>query len=119
MNLIELTLSAPSVPRPATDVLSCSNLYTTLKRAGLAGHSQMPVMLVGVIAICRQFVTMESGSMLITATIKKKQGCRNNDDQAARRPHILCSICAHSFGSLAKHVRLFGVLLHNRRSTVS
>ena len=27
---------------------------------------------------------------------------RHNGDQAARRPHILCSICVHSFGALRK-----------------
>ena len=37
----------------------------------------------------------------------KVQGHHHNGDHAARRPHILCSICVHSFGALIKAVRLF------------
>ena len=36
-----------------------------------------------------------------------KKGHHHNGDRAAGRPHILCSICVHSFGDLAKAVRLF------------
>ena len=42
-----------------------------------------------------------------------KQVHHHNVDQAARRPHILCSICIHSFGALAKAVRLFMVSLQS------
>ena len=35
------------------------------------------------------------------------QGHHHNGDQATQRPHILCSICIHSFGALEKAVRLF------------
>ena len=34
--------------------------------------------------------------------------------QAAQRPHILCSICFHSFGALVKDVRLFIASLRNQ-----
>ena len=34
------------------------------------------------------------------------QGHHHNGDQAARRPHILCSICFHSSGALAKAVTI-------------
>ena len=37
--------------------------------------------------------------------LAKWQGHHHNGDQAAWRPHILCSICIHSFGVLAKAVR--------------
>ena len=43
-----------------------------------------------------------------------KQGHHHNDDGAARRPHILCSICFYSFGSLVKTVWLFIASLHNQ-----
>ena len=36
-----------------------------------------------------------------------RQGHHHSGDEAARRPHILCSICDHSLGALAKAVRLF------------
>ena len=36
-----------------------------------------------------------------------KQGHHHNGDQAARQPHILCSICFQAFEALAKAVRLF------------
>ena len=42
------------------------------------------------------------------------QGHHHNGDRAARRPHILCSIC---FGALAKAVQwLFKASLHNEQS---
>ena len=40
----------------------------------------------------------------LVVRIPMEQGHHHNDDQAARRPHILCSICVHSFGALAKAV---------------
>ena len=43
-----------------------------------------------------------------------KQGHHHNEDQAARRPHILCSICADSVGPSAKAVRLFIASFHNQ-----
>ena len=38
----------------------------------------------------------------------------HNDDETARRPHIICSICVHSFGALEKAVRLFMASLHSQ-----
>ena len=43
-----------------------------------------------------------------------KQGHDHNGDRAARRPHILRSICVHSFWALAKAVRLFIASLYNQ-----
>ena len=45
-----------------------------------------------------------------------KQGYHHhhNDDRAARRPHILCSICVHSSGALAKAARFFIASFHNQ-----
>ena len=43
-----------------------------------------------------------------------KQGHHHNCDQATRRPHTLCSMCFHSFGALAKGVRLLMVSLHSQ-----
>ena len=37
---------------------------------------------------------------------QNQQGHHHNGDWAPRRPHILCSICVHSFGALVKNVRL-------------
>ena len=51
---------------------------------------------------------------LIYLIIQIKQGHHHYGDQAARRPHILCSICLHSFGALVKAERLFITLLHNQ-----
>ena len=42
----------------------------------------------------------------IFSSIARKQGHHRNDDQAARRRHILCSICVHSFGVLPKATQL-------------
>ena len=44
----------------------------------------------------------------------KRQGHHHNGDWATRRPHILCSICFHSFAALAKAVRLFIASLHSQ-----
>ena len=52
--------------------------------------------------------------MRISAVIKQ-QGCHHSGDQAARRPQILCSSCVHSFGALAKAMRLFTASLHSRK----
>ena len=38
---------------------------------------------------------------------KYKVITNRSGDQTIRRPHMLCSICVHSFGTLAKAVRLF------------
>ena len=44
-----------------------------------------------------------------------KQGHQHNyHDQVALRPHILCSICIHSFGAHARAVRLFIASLHSQ-----
>ena len=60
----------------------------------------------------------------------KQQGYHHNASQAARRPHILCSICIHSFGACGKAVGLFRayiqsllsnsnvIHLHFRRSSI-
>ena len=42
----------------------------------------------------------------LCAINKFLQGRHHHGGQAARRPHMLCSICGHSFGALAKAVRL-------------
>ena len=51
----------------------------------------------------------------ITVFGSRKKVITNNGDQAARRPHILCSICVYSFVALAKHVRLFMTLFRCHR----
>ena len=43
-----------------------------------------------------------------------QQGHHHNADQAARRPQIFCSICAYSFGALAKGPRLSMASLHSQ-----
>ena len=45
--------------------------------------------------------------IIVTATKLNVQGHGHYGDQAARRPHILCSISDRSFGDLAKAARLF------------
>ena len=46
-----------------------------------------------------------------------EQGHRRNGDKAARRPHILCSVCVHSFRALAKAVglQLFKALIQSKK----
>ena len=52
---------------------------------------------------------------IVLDTFPTQQGHHHNGDQAAQRPHILCSICVHSFGALAKAVRLLTVSLQSHK----
>ena len=56
-------------------------------------------------------VVVQSVNFLV---VIEKQDQHHNSDRAARRKHILCSICGHSFGALAKDVRLFIASLYNQ-----
>ena len=48
------------------------------------------------------------------AKVKLKEGHHHNGDQVTRQLHILCSICVHPSGDLAKAVRLFTASLHSQ-----
>ena len=51
---------------------------------------------------------------LLLVGLHAEQGHHHNGDRAPQRPYILCSIFFHSFGALARAVRLFIASLHNQ-----
>ena len=56
------------------------------------------------------------GRQSVVVKSSKEQGHHHNGDQAARRSHILCSICVQSFGALAKAVQRFIASLHTQKT---
>ena len=54
-------------------------------------------------------------NQLVNRNWWQEKGYHHNGDQAARWPHILCSIWAHSFGALATAVQLFIASLQSQK----
>ena len=62
----------------------------------------------------RLHLILSSMSETTVSSTVTKQGDHHNGDRAARQPHVLCSICFHSYGALVKAVLLFILSLHNQ-----
>ena len=62
---------------------------------------------------CKGTIVTTKG-LIKNANGNQKHGHHHNGDHAARRPHISCSICFHSFGALVKSVRLFIASHHSQ-----
>ena len=82
-----------------------------------SAYWRLPLVLLGRCHTKRLYSRLKTHGHIRMSHIYSKvitQGHRHNGDQAARRPHILWSICGHSFGALAKAVRLFKASLSSQ-----